>query len=456
MLPSPGCPSETAHVESPETHYVKVGDVHIAYQTVGEGPIDMVYVPGIFAHLEYQWEEPSNARFLRRLAEFARLILFDPRGIGLSDRAPELPILEEQMDDLRAVLDATGSERPALLGISQGGPMAILFAATHPDRTSALVLYASYAAVQVKEHYPWGRSPEWIAEFTRRLDENWGTGSFLTQVAPTRADDESFRRWWGRLERFAAGPGNALAYARMNIQTDVRHVLPVIGIPTLVLQRRADVYRNPGNARYLAERIPGAKLVELPGIDHLPFVGDADAIVDEIQDFLIGVRRAREPERVLSTVLFTDIVGSTEMAASLGDRRWRDLLDEHNAAVRRELERFRGREVDVAGDGFLATFDGPARAIRCAAAIGEAVGTLGLRIRAGLHTGEVELSGADVRGIAVHIAARVMALSGPRAILVSSTVKDLVVGSGIEFEDRGTHELKGVPGEWRLFAVAGP
>jgi pimeloyl-ACP methyl ester carboxylesterase len=440
-------------VEFPETRYVKVGEVHIAYQTVGEGPVDLVYVPGIFSHLDYQWEEPSNARFLRRFAEFSRLIMFDPRGVGLSDRAPELPILEEQMDDLRAVLDATGSERPALLGVSQGGPMAILFAATHPGRTSALVLFGAYAAVRADADYPWGRSPEWLAEFTRQLDESWGTGSFLTQVAPTRAEDESFRRWWGRLERFAASPGNALAFARMNIQTDIRHVLPVIGVPTLLLQRRGDVYRNPGNARYLADHIPGSKLVELPGIDHLPFVGDSDAIVEEIQEFLIGVRRAAEPERVLATVLFTDVVGSTEKAAALGDRRWRDLLDEHNAAVRRELERFRGREVDVAGDGFLATFDGPARAIRCAVAVREAVRPIGIDLRAGLHSGEVDLAGEGVRGIAVHIGARVARLARPGEVLVSSTVKDLVVGSGIEFEARGIHELKGVPGEWQLFAV---
>lgn len=437
----------------PETRYVTVGDVHIAYQVVGEGPLDLVYVPGIFTHLEHQWEEPSYARFLRGLASFSRLILLDPRGIGLSDRAPELPILEQQMDDLLAVLDAAGSERPAVFGVSQGGPMAILFAASHPSRASALVLYGAFATARASPDHPWGRSPEWLAEYVRQLDEAWGSGSFLPQLAPTRADDEGFRRWWRRLERLAAGPGNAMAYARMNMQTDVRPVLEAIGIPTLVIQRRADVYRDPRNGGYLAERIPGARLVELPGVDHLPYVGDGEAVVGEVRGFLTGAAEAPEPERELATVLFIDMVGSTERAVRLGDAEWSRLLEAYLASIRGELARFRGREVDTAGDGVLATFDGPARGIRCAAGIRDAVRSLGLEVRSGLHTGEIERSGAGVRGIAVHIGARVSALAGAGEILVSGTVRDLVAGAAIGFEDRGIHSLKGVPGGRRLFAA---
>jgi pimeloyl-ACP methyl ester carboxylesterase len=441
-------------VERPVTRYAKVGDVHIAYQTSGAGPTDLVLVPGIFTHLEWQWEEASSARFLERLASFSRLILFDPRGTGLSDRAPELPTLEQQMDDVQAVLDAVGSDRAAFLGISQGGPMAALFAATYPQRTSALILYATYPRVRPAEDFPWGRTDQWLDEYGRTLDEEWGRGSLLPQLAPSRAGDDYFRRWWARFERYSSAPGNALAYFRMNSQIDIRHVLPTVGVPTLVIHRRDDAFRPSETSRYIAERIPGARYLELAGDDHLPFVGDADAILDEIEEFLTGVRRGPEPDRVLATVLFTDIVGSTERAAELGDRRWVDLLDEHHGVVRRALDHFRGREVDTAGDGFLATFDGPARAIRCAGAIVDWVRGLGLEVRAGLHTGECELAGDDVRGIAVHIGARVAALAGPGEVLVSSTVKDLVVGSGIEFEDRGEHALKGIPGAWRLFAVA--
>jgi class 3 adenylate cyclase len=438
---------------SPDTKYAKSGEVHIAYQVVGDGPIDLVLVPGLFTHVEHQWEEPSFARFLERLASFSRLIVLDARGTGLSDQAPVLPPMEQQMDDVRAVLDAVESSSAAFFGLSQAGPMAILFAATYPERCRALVLYATYAMARREDDFPWGRSTGWMEDYAQQIDQRWGSGAFLAQVAPTRMDDESFRRWWGRLERLSYGPGNALAYFRMNAEIDVRSILPTIRVPTLVIQRQGDVYRDPGNASYLAEHIPGAKLVELPGVDHLPYVGDADAILEEVEEFLTGVRPPPEYDRVLATVMFTDIVGSTERASSVGDRAWKELLNRHRALVRQELARFRGQEIDAAGDGFLATFDGPARAVRCAQAIVDALRAIGLEVRVGVHTGEIELMGERVGGIAVHIGARVAALAAPSQVLVSSTVKDLVIGSGIEFEDRGTYALKGVRGEWRIFAL---
>jgi class 3 adenylate cyclase len=441
---------------TPETRYAKSGDVHIAYQVVGNGPIDLVLIPGLFTHVEHQWEEPSFARFLERLASFSRLIIFDARGAGLSDRALELPPMEEQMDDVLAVLEAAGSASAAFFGLSQAGPMAILFAASHPERTTALVLYATYAMPSREDAYPWGRSAEWLADYDRLIDQEWGSGVFLSQVAPTRVADEPFRQWWSRYERLSFGPGNALAYFRMNAQIDVRAILPTIRVPTLVLQRREDVYREPGHAGYLADHIPGAKLVELSGVDHLPYLGDSGAILDEVEEFLTGVRPPPEHDRVLATVLFTDIVGSTERASALGDRAWKELLERHHALVRHELSRFRGREIATAGDGFLATFDGPARAVRCAQAIVQAVQAIGMEVRAGVHTGEIELIGEGVGGIAVHIGARVGAMAAASEVLVSGTVRDLVAGSGIEFEDRGTFPLKGVPGSWRLFAVRSP
>jgi len=436
-----------------ETRYARSGEAHIAYQTVGSGPVDLILLPGAFSHVEHQWEEPSFARFLRRLASFSRLIVFDVRGTGLSDRAAELPTLEEQIDDVLAVLDAVDSERAALFGLSQGGGLAALFAAAHPDRTSALVLFGAYARSTWADDYPWGRTPENYETLMRTADEGWGSGAFLPLVAPTMADDASFKLWWARLERLSGSPGAILAFLRAQREADVRHVLPAIRVPTLILQRNDDAYRNPGSGRYLAETIPGAKYVELSGRDNLPYVGDQDAVLDEVEEFLTGARHAAEPDRVLATVLFTDIVGSTQRAAELGDRGWRDLLERHDALVRRELDRGRGREVETAGDGFLATFDGPARAIRCAHAIAERVRDLGLEVRSGLHTGEIELAGDHVRGIAVHIGARAAALAGPGEVLVTSTVKNLVAGSGIEFEDRGEHALKGVPGAWRMFLV---
>lgn len=439
----------------PATLYAKSGTINIAYQVVGTGPRDLVFVMGWVSHLDYFWEEPSLARFLNRLASFSRLILFDKRGTGLSDRVATtaLPTLEERMDDVRAVMDAVGSSRAAVLGVSEGGPMCALFAATYPERTTALVMYGSYARRTRAPDYPWGTGEDERAQHREQIVADWGRPIGLAERAPSKIDDAKFIEWWRTYLTRSASPGAAAALATMNAQIDIRHILPAIRVPTLVLYRSGDRLLPAGAARYVTAHVPGAKLVELPGEDHLPWVGDQDAILDEIEEFLTGVRRGPEPDRVLATVLFTDIVGSTERAATLGDRRWRDLLEAHHGLIRRELDHNRGREVDTTGDGFLAVFDGPARAVRCAAASVGAVRELGLEIRAGVHTGEVEMIGANVGGIAVHIGARVAALAQPGEVLVSSTLKDLVAGSGIAFEDRGAYVLKGVPGEWRVFAA---
>jgi pimeloyl-ACP methyl ester carboxylesterase len=439
----------------PETRYAQSGDINIAFQVVGDGPLDLVYVPGWVSHLEYFWQEPNYAAFLRRLASFSRLILFDKRGTGMSDRVPEseLPTLEQRMDDVRAVMDAVGSDEAALLGLSEGGPMCLLFAATYPERTRALIMLGSYARRTWAPDHPWAPKEADQEALIDEVGRDWGGPVGLAARAPSQVGNETFGRWWSTYLRMSASPGAAKTLTRMNAQIDVRDVLPLVQVPTLVVHRVGDRALSVEGSRYMADRIEGARYVELPGEDHLPFLGDQDAILDEVEEFLTGVRRGPEPDRVLATVLFTDIVGSTERAATVGDRRWQELLDAHHAAVRRELERFRGREIDNAGDGFLATFDGPARAIRCAQAVRDGVATLGLAIRAGLHTGECEMRGEAVAGIAVHVGARVAALAGSGEVLVSSTVKDLVAGSGIEFEDRGVHELKGIPGEWRLYAV---
>src|SRR4051812_7121712 len=437
----------------PETRYAKSGEVFIAYQVLGDGPLDLVFAPAINSHLEIQWEWPPYARLLGRLASFSRLILFDHRGTGLSDPVAGIATLEDRMDDLRDVMDAAGSERAALFGWGDGGALSQLFAATYPDRTAALVLYASYAKGTPDEEYPWGLSPEVDELFLQILRERWGRDVVAAgTVAPSVSKDERFRQWLGRIQRNTS-PGSAIAWYRMTREIDIRHVLPAIRVPTLILHRTEDRLVYVGASRFAAEQIPGAKYVELPGVDHVPYAGDQDALIDEVQEFLTGIRPPREPDRVLATVLFTDIVGSTTRAAELGDHRWRDLLDDHYAAVRRELDRFRGREVKTIGDGFLATFDGPARGINCARAIVESGRPLGIEIRAGLHTGECELMNGDVGGIAVHIGARIGAMAGPGEVLVSSTVKDLVAGSGIAFDDRGLQQLRGVPGEWRVFAV---
>jgi pimeloyl-ACP methyl ester carboxylesterase len=434
----------------PETRYAKSGDVHIAYQVVGNGPLNLLFVPGFISHIEWLWEEPACARFFSRLASFARLILFDKRGTGLSDRTTHMPTLEQRMDDVRAVLDAVGAEQAAIIGVSEGGPMSVLFAATYPERTAALVLWGTFA-----ESSTWVSSPEDLKRILEFIDTAWGTGGSLRSVAPSVADDERFRHWWARHERLGASPGTAMALVCMNSEIDVRDVLPVVHVPTLVLHRRDDVFINVSAGRYVAEHIPGAKFVELAGRDHIAWIGDDDGVLEEIEEFLTGVRHAPARDRVLATVLFIDMVSSTERAAALGDHRWRDQLESYYAAVRGELRRFMGQEINIAGDSVLATFDGPARAIRCACAIRDAVRRLGIEIRAGLHTGECEVmsSGANVGGIAVHIGARVVAAAGRGEVLVSSTVKDLVVGSGLRFEGRGTRSLKGVPAKWRLFAV---
>jgi pimeloyl-ACP methyl ester carboxylesterase len=432
--------------------YAHNGDVHIAYTVLGDGPVDLVYTNGIFSNLDVMWEDPHWSRYADRLASFSRLIVFDMRGIGVSDRGPETPYLELQMDDVRAVMDAAGSETAALFGAARGGAMTILFAATYPERVRALVLYAASVRTMRDNDWPYGWTAQETEEFFRTYTDNFGTGENLRLQAPL-SWSEQYQRWWARFERLIASKSGFRELGTVFREIDVRAVVPAIQAPTLLLHRTGDPVVPVGMSRWLADTIPHARLVELPGENHVVFTGDADAVVDEVEEFLTGARRAPETDRVLATVLFTDIVGSTEKAAALGDRRWRELLEEHHASVRRELARFRGREIDSAGDGFMASFDGPARAIRCAQAIHAGTAAQGVEIRAGVHTGECERIGDKLGGIAVHIAARVAGTSAPGEVLVSQTVKDLVAGSGIGFADRGTHELKGVPDPWRLFAV---
>ena len=441
----------------PKTEYARSGNLHIAYQVVGQGPLDLVYVPGWVSHVELAWEEPTLARFLNRLASFSRLLVFDKRGTGLSDRVPlaELPPLEERMDDLRAVMDAAGSERAAVFGFSEGGNLSALFAATYPERTTSLLLFGTFAKRLRSPDYPWAPTAEEREAAYAEVERDWGGSAGIEQYVPSMLNDEPFMRRLGAYFRSAASPGAALALLRMNTGIDIRHVLPAIHVPTLVMHRSGDRSANVEESRWMAKQIPEARFVELDGEDHMPWVGDQDAILDEVQEFVTGDRPAREPDRVLATVLVTDIVGSTRLATQLGDRAWSELLTRHQAIVRKELASYRGREVDTAGDGFLATFDGPARAVGCACRIRDALRALGIDIRAGLHTGEIELSGDQVRGIAVHTGARIAAAAQPGEILVSSTITDLVSGSGIRFEDRGLHALKDIPRQWQLFA-AGP
>jgi len=436
-------------MDVPETRYAKSGDVRIAYQVVGSGPLDLVFVPGFVSNLDLMWENPAAVRINTRLSAFSRLIRFDKRGTGLSDRAFGVPTLEDRMDDVRAVMDAVGSERAALLGIFEGGAMSMLFAASYPERTHALALYGAYA------HYPtWVLSPDKLESSIEVIDRCWGTGAIALEVfAPGRAADAASRRYWGRFERLSASPSAAIALQRMNSEIDVRHILPSIRVPTLVLHQSRDPRVDVAAGRFLASQISGARYVELPGSDYLPMAGDTDCLTDEIEEFLTGSRPEVEPNRVLATVLFTDIVDSTKRAAELGDRAWRALLDRHDEAVRQEFARFRGREVKTLGDGFLATFDGPARAVRCATSIIKRVRPLGIEVRSGLHTGEIELQRDDVGGIAVHIAARVAGMAETGEVLVSNTVRDLVAGSGLRFHDRGSHPLKGLPEPLRLFAA---
>jgi len=423
---------------------------------VGEGPLDLVLVFGFTTHLELSWESPPMARFLERLSSFSRLILFDKRGNGLSDPVTEVPTLEQRIDDVRAVMDAAGSERAALFGISEGGPMSILFAATHPERVTALVLHGAMGRTTEAPDYPWAAPAEALRESAAEfIAPTWGQDAegMLELFSPSLVGEPGAAEFTARLERSSASPAMVQQIFEMFLDIDVRAILPTIHVPTLVIHRRGDRVVNWRAGKDLASHIPGARYVELPGIDHVPWAGDADAVVGEAEEFLTGARTAAEPDRVLATVMFTDIVGSTQRATELGDARWRELLAAHHEAVRRELERFRGREVKTLGDGHLATFDGPARAIRCGAAMAQAARARDLEVRIGLHSGEIEMMDGDVGGIAVHIAARVGALAGAGEVLVTSTVKDLVAGSGIPFEDRGEHELKGIPDEWRLFAA---
>lgn len=434
--------------------YAKSGDLHIAHRTLGTGPIDLVVVPQWFSNVEMERDVLPLARFDDRLASFGRVILFDKRGVGLSDPVPttNFPPIEEWMDDLRVVMDAVGSERAAIIASMAGGFMASLFAATYPDRTTALVLVDAFPRIIRTTDYPWGMDPDGLASQIHAIESGWGEGTMLGLFAPDHEDDVTLRASWGRYERNSVSPGTAVAMVRMMAEIDIRPVLAAIRVPTLAIARESGSL-SPDHGRYFADHIPGAKFVKVPGRNNLIWSGDQEAVIGEIQQFITGVRPAPEPERVLATIMFTDIVGSTDLAARIGDARWRDLLAEHNRMVRDQLDRFRGRDVKTTGDGFLAIFDGPARAIRCGEAISAAVHALDISVRAGIHTGEVELMEHDLGGIAVHIGARVSAKAGADEILVSSTVKDLVVGSGIAFEDRGSYTLKGVPGQWQLFAV---
>ena len=448
-------PASLCRTMPPRTHYARSGDLHIAYQVVGDGPLDLIFVPGWVSNIEECWEQPGLAAFLERLASFSRLILFDKRGTGLSDRVAndQLPTLEERMDDVHAVLDAARSEQAALFGHSEGGSMCILFAATYPQRTRALVTFGVFARRRRSPDYPWAPSDADRAATIEQVERDWATEDLVRPLVPSRGDDSAFLAQLATYFRRSASPGAAAQLLRMNTEIDVRAILETIRVPTLVLHRTDDRDALVEEGRWIAARIPGASFIELPGGDHLFWVGDSDAVLAEIEEFLTGVRPAPDPDRVLATVLFTDVVASTETAVRLGDRRWREALETHRAGVRSALARWRGEEIDTAGDGFLAIFDGPARAVRCALAIRDGAGLAGLQIRAGLHTGEIERHGGDVAGLAVHIGSRVIAAAAPGEVVVSSTVKDLVAGSGISFSDRGTQMLKGVPDEWRLYTV---
>ena len=443
-------------MDVPETRYARSGDLWIAYQVVGDGPIDLVFASGWMSHVEEGWVVPGFGSFLEAMTRFSRLIVFDRRGTGLSDRILTLGSFEELLEDITAVLDAAGSERAALWGGAEGGPMCMLYAATHPERVSHLILLSSFARRSWAPDFPLGITDEMKTAIESSYEERWGRGPFGLRLAnPSVADDPALRRAYSKWMRYSATPGGALQWFTHTAEIDVRHVLPTIRVPTLVMHSKGDRLVPVELGRDLAERIPGARYVEFPGDDHAPLGSSNEAWIGEAQEFLTGTRSPVEPDRVLATVLFTDIVGSTERAAEMGDSAWKTLLSRHHAVVRDQLERFRGHEIDTAGDGFLALFDGPARAVRCATAIADEVRALGLEVRAGLHTGECELVGSDVAGIAVHIGARISAIAGAGEVLVSNTVKELVVGSGLVFEDLGEHALKGVPDRWRLYRVVG-
>jgi class 3 adenylate cyclase len=440
---------------SPETMYTQSGDVMVAYQVMGQGPLDLVIAPGFVSHIEQAWEDPSYARFLQQLSSFSRVIFFDKRGTGMSERTVEVGTLEQRMDDVRAVMEAAGSKRAALLGVSEGAAMSILFAATYPERVHALILYGGLARDTWAPGYPFRgvSSDEQLEEWLSQWRQEWGGPFGIDMWAPSRAKDERFKLWFAKYLRLAGTPKSVARLVRMNREIDVRDILPAIRVPTLVLHRTGDRAVEVANGRYLADHIPGSKYVELDGEDHLWWVGDSASILNEIEEFLTGERHALEPDRVLATVMFTDIVRSTERMSELGDRRWRDLLDGHNKVMLKQIDRYRGRVIKNTGDGFLATFDGPARAIHCALAVGQEMHNMGIEIRSGLHTGEVEIIGEDLGGISVHTACRIMANARADEVWTSRTVRDLVAGSQFKFREQGTFQLRGIPGDWPLFIV---
>ena len=449
-------------IGAPDVHYARNGDVALAYQVFGEGPLELVFAPQWINNLEVVWTNPAFALFLNRLGSLAQVLFFDRRGMGLSDRfsAADAPPLETLVEDMRAVIDAAGFTRPVLFGGSDAGCICALFAATHPDRTSALIVYGPEARGTATRDYPWAWTVEHWKEHLARMEAGWGSADYAARmfdgIMPSAKADPEQEQWWGTMHRLSASPGSMVAIERIWAELDIRPVLPTIQTPTLVLHRRNDPIEHVEAGRDFAERIPGAQFVELAGDDWPLWAGDQEALFDAIESFLAGIRdEEAELDRVLATVLFTDIVGSTEKAALLGDRAWRDLIERHHTAVRAMLGRYRGVEQDVAGDGFFATLDGPARAVKCAQAIVEVVRRMDIEVRAGVHTGEVGTAGGKASGIAVNVAARIVALAEPSQVLVSQTVKDLVAGSGLRFEDRGSHDLKGIEGEWHLYAVDG-
>jgi pimeloyl-ACP methyl ester carboxylesterase len=437
----------------PETRYTKSGDIHIAYQVVGDGTRDLVLVPGWISNIDVFWEEPSMVRFLKKLASFSRLILFDKRGTGLSDRVTDTPMLEERMEDVRAVLDAVGSKRATLLGYSEAGTMVALFAATYPERTSAIIMISSFARRIKTVDYPWGATEAQYQSFIDDIQCNWGGPVGMEIRVPSRINDLQFKKWWAKFLRMGASPATAAAITRMNIDIDVRDILPLIKVPTLIIHARGDQAIELGHGEYLAENIPNSTFVVVDTSDHLPWVGAATEILEAVEEFVTGIKTHSSTQRVLSTLMFTDIVDSTRIAQSLGDKKWRDLLENHDTIVRHELSIYRGKEIDTAGDSFFASFDGPARALRCAQAVIQSLLVSGVSVRIGIHTGECELRGNTLAGIAVHITSRIADLAGPQQILVSRTVKDLVAGSGIEFADIGSYSLKGVSEDWQIFEV---
>ena len=444
-------------VQAPDTRYAKSGDTYIAYQIVGDGTVDLLYIPGFtYSHVDLIWEWPASAAYLTGLASFSRLIVFDKRGIGASDRNEQVPTIENHLDDVTAVLDAAGSEQTAIMGFSEGGTLGVLYTAMYPERVRALIAYASFARFLQADDYEVGIPESVAARLRLELEENWGTGAELAVFAPSYLGDERVERMQARLTRAAASPSAALAYFDMMTQINVRDVLHTVQAPTLVIHRRDDKAVRVGAGRYLAENISGAKFLELEGVDHIPWFGDYMDLIEAVQEFLTGTKPVPEADRVLATVMFSDLVGSTQKAAQLGDTRWASLMESVTAAVAAVVERHRGRLVKTMGDGHLAIFDGPARAIRAAQAIREAIEPLGLVNRTGLHTGEVAISDDDVSGIGVAIASRIERLADPGQILVSRTLGDLVVGSGFRFGSRGPQELKGVPGTWEVLAVEGP